>query len=975
MNRVSVIGVTQKTNMNYISATKKKLVGRNNQVCTSPIVLDYSTTEDVQFQLIDEKNQIQPVSGLTGLYFAGSLGVGQQSYDLLFLSKDFTVSEDVITFRVDTYTRNYLDKIKKKGTEINIEIGQISLDVKRVILRDYALAMPRVYVAGLSPQEIESNDYYTKEEVDGLIRAVQPPTKLSELENDKGFVDSAYVTGAVSGKLDAPSGGTAGQVLTKTEAGEEWASAPTKLSELENDKGFVDSAYVTGAVSGKLDAPSGGTAGQVLTKTETGEEWGEAAQDTKFVSVEEKTLGASGAYEVDFVNGKKIQKYSVTDFARGTAKITLASLDGAPADSAPTVELQLPVFEAVETLSIPSSLNVISMPESLEGGEEQRDKIKYKYHDIVFRAEKDFNGEWRTYVNYAYSFDENRAIEDTRDYFWIKPLEDGSTISCGGFNASYSISSSFDRVNWTALTGATIASGVAAGTKVYLIGNTPTLGSDGSSAGFTVYCDKSYSIGGKVFSLFSDLLKPKTLTNQHDLNRWQSGKANLRECSVDFGPVSGFSSMFSSCSSLSGLPDGFSWPNATNTRNMFYGCSSLSGLPDGFSCPNTTDTGGMFANCSKLSGLPDGFSCPNATSTDSMFHYCSRLSGLPDGFSCPNTTHTGYMFNSCSNLSGLPDGFSCPNATNTGGMFAYCYSLSGLPDGFSCPNTTNTGEMFYSCSNLSGLPDGFSCPNATNTSNMLNGCSSLSGLPDGFSCPNATDTGYMFNNCSRLSGLPDGFSCPNTTNTNQMFSSCSRLSRLPDGFSCPNTTNTRGMFRDCSSLSGLPDGFSCPEAADTLQMFSFCSSLTRLPDGFSCPNATNTNGMFRNCSSLSGLPDGFSCPNTTDTGEMFTYCPGLSGLPDGFSAPNVTDANNMFSDCSSLTTIGSNVKIANGASASSTDNTALNKSQITTIGDNFEWFTNATYSGTWDPALGIKNVFPNATAGSGWKVYNHHDGE
>ena len=825
MNRVSVIGVTQKTNMNYISATKKKLVGRNNQVCTSPIVLDYSATEDIQFQLIDEKNQIQPVSGLTGLYFAGSLGIGQQSYDLLFLSKDFTVSEDVITFRVDTYTRNYLDKIKKKGTEINIEIGQISLDVKRVILRDYALAMPRVYVAGLSPQEIESNDYYTKEEVDGLIGGVSVPTKLSELENDKGFVDSAYVTGAVSGKLDAPSGGTAGQVLTKTEAGEEWASAPTKLSELENDKGFVEATEVQRMVSGKLDNPSGGTAGQVLTKTETGEEWGEAAQDTKFVSVEEKTLGASGAYEVDFVNGKKIQKYSVTDFARGTAKITLASLDGAPADSAPTVELQLPVIEKVETLSLPSSLNVISMPESLEGGEEQRDKIRYKYHDIVFRAEKDCNGEWRTYVNYAYSFDESRAVEDTRDYFWIKPLEDGSAISCSGFNASYGISSSFDRVNWTALTGATVASGVAAGTKVYLIGNTPTLGSKLNSTGFTVYCDKSYSIGGKVFSLFSDLLNPKTLTNQHDLNGWQLDKANLRECSVDFGPVSSFSSMFSSCSSLSGLPDGFSWPNATNTRNMFYRCSSLSGLPDGFSCPNATDTHSMFSDCSSLSGLPDGFSCPDVSGAS-------------------------YMFSSCSSLSGLPDGFSCPNTTSTDGMFA---------------------------------------------------------------------------DCPKLSGLPDGFSCPNTTTTNQMFYVCHKLSRLPDGFSCPNATSTNQMFYSCSSLSGLPDGFSCP-------------------------NATRTGEMFYQCSKLSGLPDGFSCPNTTSTGGMFAYC-------------------------ASLTTIGSNVKIANGASATSTDDTRLDKSKITTIGDNFEWFTNATFSGTWDPALGIKNVFPNATAGSGWKVYNHHDGE
>ena len=724
MNRVSVIGVTQKTNMNYISATKKRLVGRNNQVCTSPIVLDYSTTEDISFQLIDERNQIQPVSGLTGLYFAGSLGVGQQSYDLLFLSKDFTVSEDVITFRVDTYTRNYLDKIKKRGTEISIEIGQISLDVKRVILRDYALAMPRVYVAGLSPQEIESNDYYTKAETDELIRAAQPPTKLSELENDLGFVEGTEVQRMVSGKLDNP---------------------------------------------------SGGTAGQVLTKTETGEEWGEAAQDTKFVSVEEKALGESGAYEVDFVNGKKIQKYPVTDSARGTAKITLASLVGAPADSAPTVELQLPVLDEVGTLSLPSSLNVISMPKSLEGGEEQRYKIRCKYHDIVFRAEKDCNGEWRTYANYAYSFDENREVEDTRDYFWIKPLEDGSTISCDGFNASYGISSSFDRVNWTALTGATVASDVAAGTKVYLIGDTPTLGSGQGRTGFTVYCDKSYSIGGKVFSLFSDLLKPKTLTNEYDLNRWQLEKANLRECSVDFGPVSGFSLMFHSCS-----------------------------------------------------------------------------------------------------------------------------SLSGLPDGFSCPNATGTGSMFHSCSSLSGLPDGFSCPNATDTSQMFSNCSSLSGLPDGFSCPAVSDARYMFRSCSSLSGLPDGFSCPNATDTEQMFFGCSSLSGLPDGFSCPNTANTNQMFSSCSSLSGLPDGFSCPNATDTARMFQFCSSLT---------------------------------------------------------------------------TIGNNVKIANGASATSTDDTRMDKSSITTIGDNFEWFTNATYSGTWDPALGIKNVFPNATAGSGWKVYNHHDGE
>ena len=84
----------------------------------------------------------------------------------------------------------------------------------------------------------------------------------------------------------------------------------------------------------------------------------------------------------------------------------------------------------------------------------------------------------------------------------------------------------------------------------------------------------------------------------------------------------------------------------------------------------------------------------------------------------------------------------------------------------------------------------------------------------------------------------------------------------------------------------------------------------------------------------------------------------------------------MFADCYSLTTIGSNVKVANGAGATSKDNTHIDKSLITSIGDNFEWFTNATFKGTWDPSKGIRNVFPNATSvGPGWKVYNHYDGE
>ena len=225
--------------MNYINLKKKRLVGRNNQPIFNQFIIDYSTVEDISFQIIDDKNQIQELINTEGLYFAGSVGIGKQSYELLFLSKDYKVVDNIITFKVDTYTINYLNYIKKKNTEINIEIGQESLNVKKVILRDFALACPRVYVTGLAPQEIESKNYYTKTEVDELINDVYVPTKVSELENDTG-----YITGYV--ETDPVFSATSGQFELKSEAfNGDYNSLtnkpviPTKTSELTNDAGYI----------------------------------------------------------------------------------------------------------------------------------------------------------------------------------------------------------------------------------------------------------------------------------------------------------------------------------------------------------------------------------------------------------------------------------------------------------------------------------------------------------------------------------------------------------------------------------------------------------------------------------------------------------------------------------------------------------------------------------------------------------------
>ena len=153
-------------------------------------------------------------------------------------------------------------------------------------------------------------------------------------------------------------------------------------------------------------------------------------------------------------------------------------------------------------------------------------------------------------------------------------------------------------------------------------------------------------------------------------------------------------------------------------------------------------------------------------------------------------------------------------------------------------------------------------------------------------------------------------------------------------------------------------------------------NLFEITSDFDASTVTNAYELFYQRQNII-IPENFSLPNATETYRMFGATKGgLTKIPNGFSIPNTQSANSMFDGNPLLTTIGDNVKIANGPNATSTDDTSMNKSLITSIGSNFEWFTNATFDGTWDPALGIRNVFPNATSvGSGWKVYDHYDGE
>src|SRR5690625_5292161 len=103
------------------------------------------------------------------------------------------------------------------------------------------------------------NSSYTGPEIDSAIGAVKNKEKTWDSKQDKlngtedqlvGF-NSAGDAVAVAAPAPLPTGGTDGQVLTKTTDGAAWENVPSEL-------------------------PSGGTTGQVLTKTESGSEWADA---------------------------------------------------------------------------------------------------------------------------------------------------------------------------------------------------------------------------------------------------------------------------------------------------------------------------------------------------------------------------------------------------------------------------------------------------------------------------------------------------------------------------------------------------------------------------------------------------------------------------------------------------------------------------------------------------------------------------
>ena len=202
--------------IHYINIEKKRLVGRNNQPNVIPLAIDFHTLGTLDFAFINDCNQIKTIDEKLKFYLAGSKKMNKEASKLLFLSKTYTIKDNVITFTVDTYTQPFIEEITKKNTEINVEISAEADNAQQVLLRDIAYANPRVYVPGFTPPPVDPTEYYTKDEVDNLLGDYQPVSGMANYalkdEVDNLLGDYQPVSGMANYALksDIPSGGSGG---------------------------------------------------------------------------------------------------------------------------------------------------------------------------------------------------------------------------------------------------------------------------------------------------------------------------------------------------------------------------------------------------------------------------------------------------------------------------------------------------------------------------------------------------------------------------------------------------------------------------------------------------------------------------------------------------------------------------------------------------------------------------------------------
>ena len=388
------------------------------------------------------------------------------------------------------------------------------------------------------------------------------------------------------------------------------------------------------------------------------------------------------------------------------------------------------------------------------------------------------------------------VVQYNNQYLTIESLEDNNIISfysTADETIQRTISVRVNSSEWYNVTSGpntTIAT-LNTGDKLEIYGNSETFrySKDGTENNSCIFgSSKTVNLYGNICCLLTNGDLPinmdLSVSKYSYCFAWLFAGLNVVDASnlvfpITKMPLSGFSSMFQGCISLTTAPTIL--PTTTLASNcyesMFRDCISLTTAP---ALPTTTLVQlcyyYMFDGCTSLTSAP---ALPATTLAYGCYGYmftgCTSLTTAP---TLPATTLAEYcyrgMFMSCTSLTTAP----VLSATTLAGscyiyMFNGCTSLTTSP---TLPATTLAKScynyMFRGCTSLTTAPELPATALAENCySSMFRDCTSLTTAPElpatalVKNCYN-----YMFNNCSSLNYIKALFKTLPTSTTNNWVS-------------------------------------------------------------------------------------------------------------------------------------------------------------------------------------------------------------
>lgn len=156
--------------MYYVNTYKQCFVNSVNMQLKTPIVTDYASDKIMQIAFLDKCGKPIKLNTAAKIMIAADTDLNLDTAPC-FYSEGVIIGDNVVRFQINTYTVQYLDRVKYQNTNMYIQISMQLNDKTSVLLQDVILAQPRVYVQGLPPSPVSR--YYTKDETDQLLNDIQ----------------------------------------------------------------------------------------------------------------------------------------------------------------------------------------------------------------------------------------------------------------------------------------------------------------------------------------------------------------------------------------------------------------------------------------------------------------------------------------------------------------------------------------------------------------------------------------------------------------------------------------------------------------------------------------------------------------------------------------------------------------------------------------------------------------------------------